>query len=87
MTHPQSLGKRIGWYRRAEGMSRRRLAALAGIHIQTLARLESDEDANAQARTLHNIASALGVTSAHLLGEVGLLDGIDARVKDTSYDG
>lgn len=71
---PQKTGERIAWYRRSEGLSQRGLAAKAGIHPQTLGNIERGRTEIAVS-TLQSLAKALGVTCAHLLGEVDLLDG------------
>jgi len=68
MNAPQTLGERLGWYRRAQGLSRPRLASLTGLHYQTITQIEL-ENCNITVSTLQKLAQALGVSCGHLLGE------------------
>ena len=72
MKTPQTLGGRVAWYRRNEGLSRAALARLCGLSSSALRRIEADSR-SPTVRTLEQIAQALGISSAHLLGEQRLI--------------
>jgi HTH-type transcriptional repressor of puuD len=59
---------RLREIRETQGMSQRRLAALAGITQAALFRLETGET-DPRLSTLRQIAKALGVTVGEIIGE------------------
>lgn len=68
-----TVGKRIKFYRNQRDLSLTDLAELAGVHRNYLSLVERDETQMTIPR-LRDVAKALHVSCAHLLGEVGLLD-------------
>ncbi len=53
-------GQQIRHLRRQRGLAREELAGLAGISLDTLARLERERKARCRTRTLARLAAALG---------------------------
>jgi transcriptional regulator with XRE-family HTH domain len=62
-----AIGARIRRLRRSRGLSQIVLAELAGVHYNTLKRIESG-DANPSIEVLVKLADMLGVTIVQLLG-------------------
>jgi transcriptional regulator with XRE-family HTH domain len=65
-----SLGARIRTYRQAQRLTQRELAKEVGCYAQDICALETGKVNGVTAKRLHKVAQALGVTTAHLLGEV-----------------
>jgi len=68
-----SLGERLKTYRVLQGLTQSALAREAHISPSDISRIENDLSPKVAAFTLLKIARALGVTTAHLLGEVDFL--------------
>ena len=63
-----SFGERIGLLRRRQGMTQRTLGAEAGIHPNTIARLERGKLTDLPGKFVARLAQALGTTADYLLG-------------------
>jgi transcriptional regulator with XRE-family HTH domain len=63
-----SFGERIGVLRRRQGMTQRTLGEEAGIHPNTIARLERGKLTDLPGRAVARLAQALGTTTDYLLG-------------------
>jgi transcriptional regulator with XRE-family HTH domain len=66
-------GQRLRELRRENGLSRDKLAALAGVSLTTVVRLESQPQLSCRTRTLVRLAAALGqhpstITGGHYAG-------------------
>ena len=77
MQIPSSLAGRLAWYRRAQGLSQRELAKRVGISKATILNIEHGKT-GMRVDTMQKLAKALGITCAHLLGEIGLLDDVSS---------
>jgi transcriptional regulator with XRE-family HTH domain len=62
-----AIGARVRRLRRSRGLSQIVLAELAGVHYNTLKRIESG-DANPSIGVLLKLADTLGITVVQLLG-------------------
>jgi transcriptional regulator with XRE-family HTH domain len=62
------LGQRIRRTRRAKDLTQQELGKLAGVNPITISRLESGDAQHAYARTVRDLAKALGVSADYLLG-------------------
>lgn len=74
---PEAAGLRGGGRRRTPGLRREELAALAGVSIDYLTRLEQGRHPEPSTEVLSGLAAALGLTSdgrRHLFGLVGRQD-------------
>ena len=69
---PQTPGERIKWYRTNQGLSRKHFCELARINARYLFQVENNH-VQMTVPKLQKIAQTLGVSCAHLLGEVGLM--------------
>lgn len=63
-------GQRLRELRREHGLSQDRLAALAGVSLTTVARLESQPQPPCRTRTLARLAAALGEQPATITAAV-----------------
>lgn len=72
MDAPSSLAEYLRTERERAGISQRQLASRVGIHHSYMARLESGETANPAAELLQQIADVLEISSADLLGFIGV---------------
>ena len=63
-----SFGERIGLLRRRQGMTQRMLGEEAGIHPNTIARLERGKLTDLPGKSVARLALALGTTADYLLG-------------------
>ena len=63
-----SFGERIGVLRRRQSMTQRTLGDEAGIHPNTIARLERGKLTDLPGRAVARLAQALGTTTDYLLG-------------------
>ena len=63
-----SFGERIGLLRRRQGMTQRTLGEEAGIHPNTIARLERGKLTDLPGKSVARLAQALGTTADYLLG-------------------
>ncbi len=70
---PATVGSRVAFYRGAQGLNRVQCAKLIGISATHLVNIEHDL-VDIRLSTLKAIAEALGVSQAHLLGELPLLE-------------
>ena len=83
---PQTLGERIQYYRTSQGLTQPALARQAGITAPFLSLVETGNK-HPSIETLMALAKILGVTSAHILGEVELLAPFVRRIeKDIRHD-
>jgi transcriptional regulator with XRE-family HTH domain len=57
-------GQRLRQLRTQHGLSREKLAGLAGVSLTTVARLEAQPRASCRSRTLARLAAALGESPA-----------------------
>jgi len=62
------LGRRLRQVRRAKDLTQEQLAAKSGVNAITISRLESSDASKAYARTVRDLAQALGVSADYLLG-------------------
>jgi len=62
------LGRRLRQVRRAKDLTQEQLAAKSGVNAITISRLESGDASKAYARTVRDLAQALGVSADYLLG-------------------
>ncbi len=62
------LGQRLRRTRRARDLTQQKLGELAGVNPITISRLESGDAQHAYARTVRDLAKALGVSADYLLG-------------------
>lgn len=65
-------GRQIRHLRRQRGLARAELAGLAGISLDTLARLERERGARCRTRTLARLAVALGEHPATMIAATPL---------------
>jgi transcriptional regulator with XRE-family HTH domain len=63
-----SFGERIVLLRRRQGMTQRTLGEEAGIHPNTIARLERGRLTDLPGKAVARLAQALGTTTDYLLG-------------------
>jgi transcriptional regulator with XRE-family HTH domain len=63
-TNPETVGLPIGERRRTPGLRRSELAALAGISVEYLVRIEQGRDRNPSAPVVNALADALGMDAA-----------------------
>ena len=63
-----SFGERIVLLRRRQGMTQRTLGEEAGIHPNTIARLERGKLTDLPGKAVARLAQALGTTTDYLLG-------------------
>jgi transcriptional regulator with XRE-family HTH domain len=63
-----SFGERIVLLRRRQGMTQRTLGEEAGIHPNTIARLERGKLTDLPGKAVARVAQALGTTTDYLLG-------------------
>jgi transcriptional regulator with XRE-family HTH domain len=63
-----SFGERIGLLRRRQAMTQRELGEEAGIHWNTIARLERGKLTDLPGKAVARVAQALGTTTDYLLG-------------------
>jgi transcriptional regulator with XRE-family HTH domain len=63
-----SFGERIAVLRRRQGMTQRKLGEEAGVHWNTIARLERGKLTDLPGKAVARIAAALGTTADYLLG-------------------
>ena len=63
-----SFGERIVLLRRRQGMTQRTLGEEAGIHPNTIARLERGKLTDLPGKSVARLAQALGTTADYLLG-------------------
>ena len=73
VNNPTTLGERVRFYRHRNGLSIQALADASGLHRNHISLIELNQT-QMTIPTLRQLASTLGVSCAHLLGEVGLLD-------------
>jgi transcriptional regulator with XRE-family HTH domain len=64
----QSFGRRLRRVRRAKDITQHQLAALSGLHMSSIAKLESGATGHALDETVAALARALGVSTDYLLG-------------------
>jgi transcriptional regulator with XRE-family HTH domain len=62
------LGQRLRRVRRSKDLTQEELGRLAGVNAVTISRLESGNAEHAYARTVRDLARALGVSADYLLG-------------------
>jgi transcriptional regulator with XRE-family HTH domain len=62
------LGRRLRLVRRAKNYTQHELAQMSGMNAISLSRLESGNAEHAYARTVRDLAQALGVSADYLLG-------------------
>ena len=72
-----SLGERLKAYRSMHGLSQAALSRESGVQSAYICRIENDEAPKVPAHVLQKLAKVLGVTTSHLLGEVGFLATFD----------
>lgn len=72
-----SLGERLRSYRTLQGLTQSALSEASGVGMSDISRIETEKSPKVAAFTLQKLAKALGVTTAHLLGEVGFLQSFD----------
>jgi len=84
---PEQVGLPSGRRRRTPGLRREEVAALAGVSVDYLARLEQGRDTNPSAAVLIALADALRLTDVerHHLGRLAL--GLDNQVASCPSDG
>ena len=63
-----SFGERIGLLRRRQGLTQRKLGAEAGIHPNTIARLERGRLTDLPGKSVARLAHTLGTSADYLLG-------------------
>jgi transcriptional regulator with XRE-family HTH domain len=63
-TSPEAVGLPVGERRRAPGLRRSELAALAGISVEYLVRIEQGRDRNPSAPVVNALADAVGLDAA-----------------------
>ena len=61
------IGKNVKRLRREKGISQDRLSKLADISLNTISKIELDENPNPTIETVQKIAGALGVSVEQLL--------------------
>ena len=71
---PQTVGKRVRLLRRMLNMSQSELNAASGVPTQELSKIERDLRPCMRLVTAQKLAKGLGVTTAHLTGELPLFD-------------
>ena len=86
-----SFGARLAWVRKQKGLTQKQLADLAGVHENTVLRLETKEDANVRVDTINILANVLKVDPAWLAfgfasRSVKLVDTISRMTKVAYYD-
>lgn len=86
-----SFGARLSWVRRLKGLTQKQLADLAGVHENTVLRLETKEDSNVRLDTINSLANVLKVDPAWLAfgfasKSVKLVDTISRMTKVAYYD-
>ena len=69
MSEPGAIGQRLQKRRVARGLTQQRLAQLAEVSIDVIQKLEQGVKSTARITTLHQLAQALDVNVAELLGE------------------
>mgnify|MGYP001584486435 FL=1 len=62
-----TIGKNIKQFRQEKGLSQDRLSKLADLSLNTVVKIELDENPNPTIETMQNIAKALGVSVDDLL--------------------
>ncbi|GAB3653099.1 helix-turn-helix transcriptional regulator [Actinocorallia lasiicapitis] len=72
-----NLGERLRTVRKRRGLSQRDLAALAGVSVSLIRKLEQGERDDTRLETLRKLASALGVRTSDLIVRVGPDDHTD----------
>lgn len=80
--NPTTLGERVRFYRHSQGLSIQALADTSGLHRNHLSLIEMDQTQMTIPK-LRQLATALGVSCAHLLGEVGLLEDFEPLVSSS----
>jgi len=63
-----SFGERIGLLRRRQGMTQRQLGEEAGLHPNTIARVERGVLPDLPGKAVARVAHAIGTTTDYLLG-------------------
>lgn len=69
MATPSPIGTRLARLRHMRDLTQEQLAERAGIHVDTIRRLEQGTQAAARMATCEKIASALDIELGHLLGQ------------------
>ncbi len=62
-----TIGKNIKQYRQDKGLSQDKLSKLADLSLNTVVKIELDENPNPTIETIQRIAKALGVSVDNLL--------------------
>src|SRR6187455_2551390 len=75
------LGERVRAVRARRGMTRKRLAEVAGVSERHLANLETGQG-NASVTLLRQLARALGSSIGEIVGEDASATGESARIRD-----
>lgn len=86
-----SFGARLAWLRKKRGWTQEQLADKAGVHENTIYRLEKNQDANVRLDTIQILAEALKADPAWLAfglnsRSVRMVGAIAALAKDAYYD-
>lgn len=81
---PSTIGTRVKFYRQIQGMTVADLIHASQVSRSAIIMVESDKT-HVTVCILHKLAQALGVSCAHLLGEVALLDHSFFTTEDPSY--
>ena len=76
-----ALGERVRALRHRRGMTRKRLAEVAGVSERHLANLETGQG-NASVMLLRDLARALGSSIGEIVGEDVVASGESARIRD-----
>lgn len=63
------MGNRVAEYRRKAGLSQKDLAKIAGVSRTTVWQMETDQPVSFTARTLVEVAHALGASTAQVFFE------------------
>jgi transcriptional regulator with XRE-family HTH domain len=64
----ESIGDSVARFRKVRNLSQERLAELAGVGVDTIARLEQGKRSSSRPATLRKLSSALGITVDTLVG-------------------
>lgn len=86
MTIEETLGQRLVRFRTAAGLSQRKLADKSGVNQATISRIESDAQASIALDGLRELATALGVPAAELIGEAAPAAAADSAASPAGSD-